>query len=339
VKADAVRFVKLLQIPPDLAAENAFERNLFDRNNVDLDTALPQGRRGFERDETGPDDDGACARLRLAADRTRIGHRTQGQHIGVLESGQGQPIGLRAGGDQQSVEPKDPARPRPDGASFGVDAIDLGSKAQIDVIVGVPVIAAQPQPFLRRGAGEIILGKVRAIARRIRVGTQNRQVSGKAATPQFVGAGEAGRASADDDDLSNVRLRWRRSRVRPLDLAPHEYPVALDFNLPAIDGIERGSAQHPTGPQVEACVVERTPDRGAVGHAVGQCGAIMRAHAADREKLAVEVRQQDRGIADTAGKGALGRDFADAYAAREIRSPGACRFTHLRNLSSIHPIG
>src|SRR4029078_5626223 len=108
-------------------------------------------------------------------------------------------------------------------------------------------------------------------------------------------------AAADDDDLSNIRRRMRTRRLAQ-SLGPDERHLALNLDLPAVKRIERRRAEHFSGAQAEAGVVERAADRLAAVDAVGERAAIVRAGAAAREQLAVEARQQHGLVADPSAK-------------------------------------
>ena len=72
MEADAFAFVKRLELGPDIRSEHVFERNLLDRDHVDLDLSLAKRRRGFEPDEARADDHGAAARLSSFGNCPRI---------------------------------------------------------------------------------------------------------------------------------------------------------------------------------------------------------------------------------------------------------------------------
>src|SRR6185437_1655233 len=199
-----------------------------------------------------------------------------------------------------------------------------------DVVLAVPVVAPEPQPFFRHSAGEIVLGQVRAIARGVGIGAEDGDVTGKTDPPKLMRASEAGGAAADNHDLADVGL-YLRGLGLSLDLAPDERLFAFDLHLPPIDRVERRGAKRGACSKVETGVVERAADAGVSDHAVGEIPAIMGAGPADRVELAVDVGQQHCIVADPAGhRGAVGNlGKADPFG--EVGTGSACCFTHLRS--------
>jgi hypothetical protein len=100
----------------------------------------------------------------------------------------------------------------------------------------------------------------------------------------------------------------------------NEGAIAFDFDLPAIDGIERRRTKNSTGPKVETCVMKRAADRRAFGKPVTEIAAVMRAGASDGEQLAVKAREQYRLVADAAGDRSLGGNPVKLYSLREVGS-------------------
>src|SRR5690349_2789671 len=103
MEADTVTLVQPLDLLAHLAAEHAFEGNFLDGNDIDFGSALAQRRRGFERDETRPHDDGSCPSSGPFADSARIVDGAQCKHVVAVEAGLLQPVWLRSGGNHQPV--------------------------------------------------------------------------------------------------------------------------------------------------------------------------------------------------------------------------------------------
>jgi hypothetical protein len=112
----------------------------------------------------------------------------------------------------------------------------------LDVLFGVEILRAQRQPFFGGVAGEIILGQVRPISRRIGIVADHDDLPAVSFAPQSLGGGEARRAAADDHNIFRGRFRRRNgasTRNRP-PAFPHHYLVAAPLDLPAREGAEGG---------------------------------------------------------------------------------------------------
>ena len=331
----AVLLVEGLDVAPELGAEHMFERNFLDGYDVDLDPALAERRRRFQPDEAGSDDHRVRAFARLFADGAGIRDRPQREDIGRVEAGVGELVGLAAGRDQQPVEREELARRAVHLARGGIDPRHLGRELEFDSVLGVPIVAAQPQPLLGRISGEIILGKVGPVAWGVGIRAEDRYLAVKAEAAQLVGAGEARGASSNDDDLADVGAGGRGGGGPVLDFAADERAVAFDLDQPAIDRVERGRSKHRAGPQVEAGVMERATDRRAPGEAFAEIAAIVGARSADGVELAVEPREEHGVVAGASGDRSFGGNFAERDPLREIGSRCAGRFTHLMPPSAI----
>ena len=104
--------------------------------------------------------------------------------------------------------------------------------------------------------------------------------------------------------------------------------VHFDLDQPAVERIERRSTQRRSAAQVETGVMERAANRRRTDDPIGERSAVMRAGAAHREQLAVEVGKKDGVIADAARDGFARRHLGKPDALGKIRSGSACRFAH-----------
>ena len=92
-----------------------------------------------------------------------------------VEAGRRQDPRFRAGGDQQGVVAEALAGCRQHVARIGLDRGDFAVQAQVDPAFGIELGALQRDPVFRRGAGEVILGQVGAVAGQGVVGAEHRQ--------------------------------------------------------------------------------------------------------------------------------------------------------------------
>ena len=92
-----------------------------------------------------------------------------------------------------------------------------GVENQFDPVLGIEFGRAQWDPFLGRGAGEIVFRQVRAVIGRRVVGTDDRDLTTEALAAQHLGRGISCRTAADDDDpLGRLGGRPRLRRHAPL---------------------------------------------------------------------------------------------------------------------------
>ena len=120
----------------------------------------------------------------------------------IIHTRQRQAHGFGAGGEQQPVEMNLLAVTEHDLACADVDFRYTGFQAQFDVLLGVKLIPAQWDPFLRRVSGQIVLGQIGPVHGRRVVITQHDNLALKTLATQHLSSGEARRAATDDDDLA-----------------------------------------------------------------------------------------------------------------------------------------
>ena len=74
-----------------------------------------------------------------------------------IATGNAEPDGLGAGGEEQSAVAVPAAIRKLDLAGIGVDYNDASAESQLDLVLAIELRRAQRYPFLGRIAGEIIL--------------------------------------------------------------------------------------------------------------------------------------------------------------------------------------
>src|SRR6185312_13175410 len=166
-----------------------------------------------------------------------------------------------------------------------IDLGRLGLQHQVDLVLAVEVRAAQRDPVLGPGAGEIVLREVRPVAGRRVVAAQHGDSAGIALAPQHLGAGEARGAAADDDDAFGRQVAGTRLLGFLRLLVAHEDLAARLLDAPARHGTEGRRLQRLAAAQAEAGVVPRAAHAVADQDAFGERAAVMRASRADGEDL------------------------------------------------------
>ena len=321
-----------------LRPQHALHRPLLQPDDVNLDISGAQCRCGLEPDKARADHDRAPRAVGQCNDGAGIGQRAQHVNMGLVRARYRQAHRLRAGRQQQAVVGDGLAAGRDDMTCAGVDRRDLGVEPQVDLRLGVEIIRPQRQPVLRRAAGEIILGQVRPVHRRRRLGAQHHDAAAIILPPQHLGCGKARRATADDHDPGRAH-RWRpspaasgcsrfsRTKMRSSSL----------LDLPDRDRAERRRPCGFAGAQVETGVMPGTTDALAGHEAFGERPVVMAAMRADRKDLRTRTHQQDFVVADVAEQRLAGefgqqvcpltdRDRRAALADRPSRSSAALRY-------------
>jgi hypothetical protein len=77
---------------------------------------------------------------------------------------------------------------------------DLGVQAQIDTMLAVPALRLERHPFFRRSAGEVVLGQVRPVHRKIGIGADHQQATDIAFATQHPRFSEPGGTAAHNND-------------------------------------------------------------------------------------------------------------------------------------------
>ena len=207
---------------------------------------------------------------------------------------------------------------------LGIDRGDLGAKPQIDFAFAIKIVRPQRQPILRRAAGEIILGQVRPVDRRRGVVAHHDDAAAKPAPAQHFGRRKAGRAAADDDDLTGrVRLRRHGARLRLLALLRDEDAAVALFHRPAIDRAERRRPLRLAGAQIETGVMPRAAHAVAGHETFGQRAMVVAAMRADGEYFVATAHQQNLLVADLAQQLTVD-EIAEADTLAQIRAARRC---------------
>ena len=186
------------------------------------------------------------ARLAFAGagdDGPAVGQRAQRVDVRQIGARQRRPDRLGARRQQQRV----PGDLRPSSSDSVLAAGSIAATAsperQGDLLFAEERGGAQRHPLLGRGAGQVVLGQVRAIDRRRLVGAEQEDLTVVAFAAQRLGRRLAGRPGADDGDGPQRRFapqaRADHRAGPPTRILP---PGALD--VVAGQGIEGRRAQH-----------------------------------------------------------------------------------------------
>src|SRR5258706_3427191 len=197
----AVLFVQRAYEVAHLWTHDPFHRPFLRRDDMGFDAARPKGSRAFEPDEACAQDDHATRRLGTRNDGAAVAERAQCMDVRLVGSRDRQSDRFGAGREQQAVEWDLAAVSQNDFTGARIDARNMRLKTQIDGVIGIIAVGTQRHPILRRGAREVILGKVWPIDGRRIVVAEHDEAAAVSRTPQSLGRGESGCPTADDDDL------------------------------------------------------------------------------------------------------------------------------------------
>ena len=269
-----------------LRAKNAFQWPALGRD--DGDVQIPRAQRGchLQPDEARADHHRPLARH--GARRKRLAVRERAQRERALGARNGEPDGIRAGGQKQRAVPERAPGREAHFAPSDVDCGDLDLVDEVDALSGIEVAAAQRHPFLRRSPGEIVLAQVRPIDGRLRAGHRDRLLV--ALPAQLLGAGIARGSGSDDDDALRSGGRTRLRDGEPL---PDADAAALLLDTIAGDRIAPRPLRRASA-QIVAGMMPRAPDGAALHDALRQWPSVMRADGADGADLAPAPHQDDR---------------------------------------------
>ena len=286
MESDAVFLVHGADEIAQLRPKNAFQRPALGRDDGDVQVPRAQGGRHLQPDEARADHHRPLARH--GARRKRLAVRERAQRERAFRSRNGEPDGIRAGGQEQRAVPERPPGREPHLAPSDVDCGDLDLVDEIDALCGIEVAAAQRHPFLRRSPGEIVLAQVRPIDGRLRADHRDRFLV--ALPAQLLGAGIARGSGSDDHDALRSGGRPRLGDGEPL---PDADATALLLDAIAGDRVAPRPLRR-AGAQIVAGVMPRAPDRAALHDALRQWPSVMRADRADGADLAPAPHQDDR---------------------------------------------
>jgi len=318
VESHAVLLVDRPEQPAQLGPQRLREGDRLGGHDLDRQVARPQRGRHLHPDEAGPDDDGPLGPAGAGDDGPAVRQRPQRVNVGEIGPRHGRPDRHRAGGQEERV-PGDLAPVLQREALAGrIDGGHPRAERQRDLLLAEERRWAQRHPLLGRGAGQVVLGEVRAIDRRRLVGAEQQDLTVVSLAPQNLGRRFARRAGAHDGDRAQRRLAPQRDWIAAPGTDP-DLPVrALD--LVAGQGVVGRRAQHGAGPQVEAGVVPRAAD-GAVDHAtLGQRAAVVCAGRPHGEDLLAVAHQQDRFAVGLTEQRSVRRDVFLRDAGRQIRT-------------------
>ncbi len=327
-------FVQAQQEAAELRSQLVLQRQGLRRDDVDLQAPGPQRGRGLKADEARADHGGGTCARRGGDHRVAVGLAAQHEHVVALEPRRVRPVGLGAGGQQQGVVVQRRAiAQREPFARRGRSARPLVESRRSIRCSAIEGVVLQRHPGRVRLAGEIVLGKVRPVVGRQRIGAQQRQLARIAEIAQPLGRREPRRPAADDDDRLRVARRRSLGRVRRRQLLAHERLAVRHLDFPAIDRRQGRRLERRAGAQVEAGVVPGASQRRPDLQAVLQRAAVVAAGAADRDQLAINPGQHHRLVADVAADDAVVGNFAKLQPLGEI---GAARGVGIRH-GSLRP--
>ena len=138
---------------------------------------------------------------------------------------------------------------------LAVDSQDLRLQPELDVTLAEPVAAAERQPGLGGGAGEVILGQVGTVLGRVAIRAQHPYAARIAETSKRIGTGQGRGATADDQDPVDIGSQRRRG-IRAVVFANIGL-ACFDDHAPARERVESGGAKRPARPEVETDMVKR----------------------------------------------------------------------------------
>ena len=207
---------------PEFRAQNSLHRLLFRRDDMDLDVARAQRGRDFEPDEARAQHDRAARRLRPLDDRPAVAERAKHKHVATAWRRGWTGARARRRSREAAGRREASRRRERDLARSHVDCRDRRIEPKVDRVVGIEARVAQRHPFLRRAAGEIVLGQVRPVDRRRVVAAQHDDAALVFPPPQHLGRGESRRAAADDHDPPRLIRRRARPCFRPGALLAHD---------------------------------------------------------------------------------------------------------------------
>ena len=120
----------------------------------------------FEADEARADDQRTLRAGRLGDDGAAIGERAQRMDVRQIGARNRQPHRLGAGRQQQPVVIEARAIGAADLALLVSIAVTSVSSRKSILLVAIKIVRPQRHPFLRRAAGEIVLGQIGPVDRR-----------------------------------------------------------------------------------------------------------------------------------------------------------------------------
>jgi len=300
MEAHAVLLVDALHRAADVLAEHAREGHGLRTDHVHLQPALAEGGRRFQADEARADDHGAPRPRRPLDDGPALRERAQDMHVRTIRPGDGETPRLGAGGQQEGAIGEGSSTLEGDGVAGGIDARGGIVGDEGDVLLGVELGRAEGDPLLRRLAGQVVLGQVRAIHRAGGLGRHEGDGTGIPGAPQCLRGGGAGGTAAHDHDGAGRPRRHARRR-RHLSLGADAHTPVRAPHVPAGDRVEGGGADGFAGAKAQARVMPRTAHRVPDHEPLGERAAVVRAGRAGGEDLLAPAHEQHRftlGMAD-----------------------------------------
>ena len=168
---------------------------------------------------------------------------------------------------------------------------------EIDLVLGVPIVAAQGHPVFGCAAGKIIFREIGPIDRCRLIVAEHRNTSGEAAPAQHLRGSKTGGAATDDDkSFACPGLVGSGLRLLVFD----ENLAVLFFDRPAGHRGQGRRCNSFAGLQVEVRMVPRAADRLAHEQTVGEGPVVVRAIRRKREELAALAHEQNLIVTDVA---------------------------------------
>ena len=175
------------------------------RHLEDGDLGARVARRGgdLETDPAAADDHDARAVARTVAQAVGVVEGAQGERrVGARD---GEAARARPGGEQQLVVAERVPSASVDLVRARVDRDDRGMpRAQVDVVLGVPVVGMHERLVEFGLALQVVLGQRRPLVGQVGLGAEERDAAGEALVAQRLDGLGAGQAGSDDDERFGV---------------------------------------------------------------------------------------------------------------------------------------
>ncbi len=200
VEHDAMLLMDRADERSKLGAEHARHRDRLRTDDMHLEAAGAQRRRGFEADEARADDHCFAGLFRLCDQSATVLESAQIMNVIEVRARNVELHRLGAGREQKRAVTQTSAVGEFDCAlRVSIRATRVFSRTSI-AFSSIEVGGPQQRPFLGCPAGQIILGQVRPVGGKRRIGAQHRDRPGIAFVAKRFGGHVSGRAAADDHD-------------------------------------------------------------------------------------------------------------------------------------------
>jgi hypothetical protein len=198
--------------PADVHAEDALQGLGFRGHDVHGEAPLAQRGGDLETDEARADHQRALGGRRSGDDRAAVGEGAQVVDPRIVRTGYLEAHGIGAGGNQERSELEGTTVSQKDALPRHVERLDRGIHEELDPFFRVVLGRPQGNPGLFRRPRQVVLRKIRPVARRRIVGADERDRPLVALAPEHVRRGQTGGSTSDDDDGGRDARTDRRLR-------------------------------------------------------------------------------------------------------------------------------